>query len=51
MYRLNVLTYLIGCYATHFLKFNGKHLHDEGIDGEVRKTNFLSFNEWYLNGI
>jgi hypothetical protein len=40
---------LNGCYATHFLLFNGKYLYDEGIDGEVRKTNFLDFGKWYLN--
>jgi hypothetical protein len=40
---------LNGCYATHFLFFNGKYLYDEGMDGEVRKTNFLDFGKWYLN--
>lgn len=38
---------LNGCHATHCLIFNGKHLYDEGIDGEVRKTNFSNFGKWY----
>jgi hypothetical protein len=25
---------LNSCYGTHFLFFSGKHLYDEGIDGE-----------------
>jgi hypothetical protein len=38
---------LNGCYATHFLTFSGTYLYDEGIDGEVRKTNFWDFGKWY----
>jgi hypothetical protein len=38
---------LNSCYGTHFLFFSGKHLYDEGIDGEERKTNFLEFAKCY----
>jgi hypothetical protein len=40
---------LNGGYATHFLIFNGRHLYDEGIDGEKRKTNFSDFSHLYFN--
>lgn len=40
---------LNGFFATHFLFFTGKHLYDEGIDGEERRTTFAEFQDRYPN--